>query len=141
MPPAVATETLRFLDCSARIHAHTDDFSLVEMLGVPARSMAPLHVHHDHDEGFYVLEGNVTLVTPGEEIVLEPGGFFLAPRGVPHTYRVGEHTSRWLCTSTPGHFAAFVVGVAGLPAPDPQSLAAVAADHGIELLGPPGTMP
>ena len=137
----VAAPTRPFLDCHARVHARTGELGVVEMLDVPAGSMPPLHVHHDHDEGFYVLEGEVTLIMPDQQLTLGPGEFLLAPRGVPHTYRVGEVPARWLCTSTPGRFADFVEAVGDLTDPDPEAVGTVAAANGIELLGPPGTMP
>jgi quercetin dioxygenase-like cupin family protein len=130
-----------FLDCNVRVHARGDDFGLVEMLDVPARSMPPLHVHRDHDEGFFVLEGEVTLLLPESEVTLTAGEFFLAPRGVPHSYRVGDHRARWLCTSTPGRFVDFVDEVTELPEQSPDVVGTVAAAHGIELLGPPGAVP
>ncbi len=71
---------------------------------------------------------------------LAEGDFFLAPRGVPHTYRVGDAPARWLITHADG-FAEFVASVSELSEPDPASLSAVAAEHDIEILGPPGTMP
>ncbi len=37
-------------------------------------------------------------------IALRPGEFALTPRGVPHTYRVGDEPARWLVTSTPAGF-------------------------------------
>jgi quercetin dioxygenase-like cupin family protein len=103
--------------------------------------MPPLHVHHTHDEGFYILEGTVTLFMPGREIALAPGDFAFAPRGIPHTYRVGDQPARWLVTSTPAGFEQFVAQVAGEGIADPAALAAVAAEHGIEILGPPGMLP
>ena len=137
MPSPTATDTVQFLDCRARLLAE----GLVEMLDVPAGSMPPLHVHHAHDEGFYVLDGEVTLFVPDGEVTLRTGDFFLAPRGVPHTYRVGEQDARWLTTSNPAGFERFVAAVSELEAPTPESLGAVAAAHDIEILGPPGTMP
>jgi hypothetical protein len=35
----------------------------------------------------------------------------------------------------------FVAAVGGLERVDPPALTAVAAEHGIEILGPPGTLP
>jgi hypothetical protein len=74
-----------------------------------------------------------------------------APRGVPHVYRVESETARWLGIATPARFDDFV-REAGEPTPedtlppegrvhDPARLAQIAASHGIELLGPPGTLP
>ena len=143
MPTAVRPEPVPFLDCRARILAGSEPgsaFGLVEMLDVPAGSMSPLHVHHEDDEGFFVLDGEVTLLLPGEEISLARGDFAQAPRGIPHAYRVGDRPAHWLVTSTKG-FERFVAAVAALGAPDPARLAAVADEHGIEILGPPGATP
>ena len=65
----------------------------------------------------------------------------LAPRGVPHAYRVGDTPARALVLSSPGGFEAFVRAVASLPEVDPGALAVTATEHGIEILGPPGTLP
>jgi quercetin dioxygenase-like cupin family protein len=114
---------------------------LVETVEAPAGDMPPLHVHHAHDEGFYVLEGEVTLYTPGDQVTLKPGDYLLAPRGVPHTYRVGAEPARWLVTSVPAGFERFVAAVSEHDAPDPERLGRLAAEHGIEILGPPGMLP
>ena len=145
MPAPASADTVQFLDCRARVLTSGDEtggaFGLVEMSEVPAGSMPPLHVHHGHDEGFYVLEGEVTLFAGGSEVTVRAGDFFLAPRGVPHTYRVGETDSRWLAMSSPAGFERFVTAVAALDEPAPDRVGAVAAEHGIEILGPPGAMP
>ena len=126
------------------------EHSVLEMLA-PAGDQPPLHVHHDSDEGFYVLEGEVTVWAGEEQRVLGPGQFALGPKGVPHTYRVtSAEPARLLVTSSTGAFAAFVQAY-GVPAerpelptdvvPDVERLGRLAAEHGIELLGPPGMLP
>lgn len=134
-----------FLGSRARVLAASEQtagtLGLVDMVYVPPGDMSPLHVHHSHDEGFCVLEGEVSLYMPGRRIDATTGDFVFAPRGVPHTYRVGTAPARWLVTSTPAGFEQFVVAVAELGDKDPQTLAAVAAKHDIEILGPPGTLP
>jgi mannose-6-phosphate isomerase-like protein (cupin superfamily) len=136
---------LEFLGSRARILVDGDAtdgrFGLVDMLEVPPGHMPPLHVHHAEDEGFYVVDGNVTLHLPGVEIDCQPGDFMLAPRGVPHTYRVGERPARWLVLSSPAGFERFVSAVSRLEEVDPVSLTAAAGEHQIEILGPPGTLP
>ena len=136
MTTASYPTTVDFLGSRARLLSG----GLVEMSEIPAGDMPPLHIHHAEDEGFFVLEGEVTLFMPGAEVKLGEGDFFLAPREVPHTYRVGNVPARLLVTST-NRFAEFVASVSELPAPDPERLAEVAAEHDIEILGPPGTMP
>lgn len=135
------TAELEFLGSRARILDGDERLGLVDMIEVPAGQMPPLHVHHAHDEGFYVIAGEVTLYTPGAAITLGPGEFVLAPRDVPHTYRVGDAPAHWLITSTPAGFERFVAEVAAGPVTDPAELTAVAARHEIEILGPPGMLP
>ena len=98
-----------------------------------------------------MLEGEVTLFVAGEQIVLGPGQAALAPRDVPHAYRVESEEARWLVITTPAGFDAFVREVAE-PAPadelppagrpvDPAVVGQAAARVGIEILGAPGALP
>lgn len=147
MPLASLTphQELDFLGCRTRVLADGDGtagrFCLLDMLDVPAGHMPPLHVHHADDEGFYILEGEVTLHLPGERIVCGPGDFVLAPRGIPHAYEVGDRPARWLVLGSPAGFERFVADVAGEADADPARLAEIAAAHEIEILGPPGMLP
>jgi quercetin dioxygenase-like cupin family protein len=122
------------------IHAATDEtggaYCLLEVRA-PAGDQPPLHRHRADDEGFYVLEGALRLHVGRETLHLGPGEFALAPRGVPHTYLVESDTpARWLTTSN-GGFDRFVQAVIA----NPQRFDDLAAEHGIDLLGPPGTLP
>jgi quercetin dioxygenase-like cupin family protein len=144
LTPTTAEE-LNFLGSRCRILAtpeSTDgEYGLVDMIEVAARDMPPLHVHHTHDEGFLLLEGQLSLFLPDREIALRPGEFVLAPRGIPHTYQVGDSAARWLVLSTPAGFEGFVADVAALDPVTPEALTATGAVYGIEFLGTPGTMP
>jgi len=139
------TGELDFLGVRCRIVADaaaTDGrYGLVDMIEMPAGDMPPLHVHHRQDEGFLVLDGEVTFYLPGREQTLRAGEFVLAPRGVPHAYRVGDAPAHVLVLSTPGGFEQFVRDVAALEDVSPESLGATAARHDIEILGPPGVTP
>jgi quercetin dioxygenase-like cupin family protein len=134
-PPA-----LDFLGSTARILATGGNLGLVHM-DHPAGEMPPLHVHHNEDEGFYCLGGELTLYLPGDSVTLRTGDFFLAPRGVPHAYEVGAEGARLLVSSTPSGFERFVIAVAALDGVTPEILTRVAAEHDIEILGPPGARP
>jgi quercetin dioxygenase-like cupin family protein len=142
---SMTAEELTFLGARCRILAtsqNTDGkYGLVDMIEVAAGDMPPLHVHHTHDEGFLLLEGELSLFLPDGEISLRPGQFALAPREIPHTYRVGESPARWLVLSTPAGFERLVEDVAAADDVTPEALAAAGNEHGIEILGPPGTMP
>jgi quercetin dioxygenase-like cupin family protein len=85
MSTATQPAAIDFLGSPAYVLASTEELGLVRVEH-PAGDMPPLHVHHNDDEGFYCLDGEITLYLPGESVTLRPGDFFLAPRGVPHTY-------------------------------------------------------
>ncbi len=144
-PTSISSEELNFLGSRCRVLATSEatngKYGLVDMIEVAAGDMPPLHVHHTHDEGFLLLEGKLSLFLPDREVVLRPGEFVLAPRGVPHTYQVGDSPARWLVLSTPAAFEQFVADVAALDDVTPEALTTAAARSGIEILGPPGTMP
>lgn len=120
-------------------------FSLLECLGARGDSPPP-HVHHDEDEVFHVIEGELTLTVDGEPATVPAGETAFAPRGVPHTYRVESAQARWLVLTAPGEFESFVRAAsrpaeqATLPPPvepTPEQVAGLArlsAAHGIELL-------
>jgi len=133
-------DVLNFLGAPARVLATGGGLGLVHQ-ELAVGDMPPLHVHHNEDEGFYCLGGEITLSLPGESVTLRAGDFFLAPRGVPHTYEVGADGCRLLVSSTPSGFERFVMAVAALDDVTPEMLGGVAAEHGIEILGPPGARP
>jgi mannose-6-phosphate isomerase-like protein (cupin superfamily) len=148
-----APERIWFLGGPVTVHIPAEaglGFSLVETF-VPDGQQPPLHLHHTDDEGFYLLEGRVTLWCGDRRLELSPGDFALAPHGIPHTYRVeSEEGARWLVTSSDASFDRFVRAY-GEPAtedrlpdpaaPDLERLTALAEEHGIEILGPPGALP
>ena len=71
--------------------------------------MPPLHVHPVDDETFVVLEGSLAVFLPGgQRIDLAAGEAIVAPKGVPHVYRVESDQARWLAVVTPAGFDAFV---------------------------------
>ena len=158
MSPAGMTTTaaqpLWFIDNLVYVHLDGEQtagaYSLTEFTGRRG-DMPPLHVHHRDDETFYVLEGDVELFVGDRKIALTRGQAALAPRGVQHVYRVASEQARWLVVASPAGFERFVRS-AGEPAPgdqlppagrrvDPAALAQAAAEYGIEILGPPGTLP
>lgn len=47
---------------------------------------APLHVHHEDDEAWYVLDGRLRLRIDGEDYDAPAGSAVVGPRGVPHTF-------------------------------------------------------
>jgi len=95
-------------------------------------------VHREEDEGFYLLEGRLRLYVGRRTFLLEPGQSALAPRGVPHTWRVeSDGPARWLNVAGPA-FERFCLAADRASG---HNMSEVAHEHGIEILGPPGTLP
>ena len=69
------------------------------------RLIAPWHVHHEDDEAWYVLEGELRVRRGQEEVVVKAGSSVLVSRGTPHTYwNPGPGPSRYLLVMTPNIF-------------------------------------
>src|SRR3954469_22802318 len=62
----------------------------------------PLHLHPDHDETVYVLEGELLLHINGVEHTAGPGAVMWVPRGAPHALLVTSDLARSLWAITPG---------------------------------------
>jgi Cupin domain len=118
----------------------------------PEGHMSPLHIR-DADESYRVLRGEVTFYVGDRRVTARPGGVVDAPRGVPRAVRAESDCARWLVMTTVSsveRYADFGRAVsapladpyAGWPSPDEeQSLAAICAVNGIELIAPPGAVP
>jgi len=115
----------------------------------PQGSGSPLHVHRNEDEWFYVIEGEVTFWVGGDVVVAPAGSFLYGPRDIPHTFLVTSTEARFLMVTEPAPFADFVRAMsepaqaltlppASVQPPSPEQMTAVAAEYGIEILGPPG---
>jgi quercetin dioxygenase-like cupin family protein len=126
--------------------------SLVEGL-LPPGAMTPLHVLPRVDQILYVVEGELTAYLPGVERVLRSGDSMLQPAGVPQTHRVtSSGPARVLAINAPAGFEQFFIETGRpaesltLPPPEPsppdlERMAGTAAKHGIEMIGPPGSLP
>ena len=128
--------------------AATGGRALVTEQTAPRGVGSPLHVHHNEDEWFYVLEGELTIWVAGKTIVAGPGAFAYGPRGVPHTFVVSSEQARFLLVCEPAGFEGFIRALA-TPAtapeippasapPDMEPVLRAAADYGLEIVGPPG---
>ena len=63
----------------------------------PPRYIAPLHVHHDDDEAWYVLDGALRVRLGDDDVEVTAGGAVLVPRGTPHTYWNPRPSRRATC--------------------------------------------
>ena len=105
-------ERLRFLDNSLLVlkagGAQADGMpAFYEYTAEPAAKGSPQHIHRDHDETFYVVEGNFEFTLDDRVIDADPGAFLLVQRGQPHGFR-NKGNSRGRFVGTFGaHFAQY----------------------------------
>ena len=143
-----------FLDTHVKIRIskdhNSDGISVLEHHAYYGDS-PPLHIHQTEDEIFVVLEGEFKFVIGSKEHKLKANETILAPKGIPHAYRVeSQGGGKWLTITTGHDFENFVKAISRLAIADslPEKqgppteafkaeLTAKAAEFNIEIVGPP----
>lgn len=111
----------------------------------PPGTEAPLHVHHTEDEGFWILEGDVTFYVGDATIHARAGDYVFGPRDIPHRFTVGDSGCRMLFIFTPSGIEDLIKATSE-PArsltvppppeepPDLERIKAIVKEYGNELL-------
>ena len=86
----------------ATILSGREDLSLIEFELGPGFEGPDAHVHDDHTDAFYVLEGEISFVLGEETFVGGPGSFVAAAPGVAHGFTRHSERSRLLNIHAPG---------------------------------------
>ena len=98
----------------------------------PGRPVAGLHVHHEDDEAWYVLEGQLGFRLDDAERVVGQGESILVRRGTAHTW--------WNAHAAPTHYLLITTPrihslIEALHAGDPADHPRIFTDHASELIG------
>jgi quercetin dioxygenase-like cupin family protein len=124
-------------------------FSQIEV-DDPRGGGPPFHVHHNEDETFHVLEGEVTMFVGDERIDLVAGDYCFGARDIPHAYLVTSERARMLVMISPSGSEQIFIS-RGVPVdgsepptdmvmpPMPEMVSLFAA-YGAEILGPPPSL-
>jgi mannose-6-phosphate isomerase-like protein (cupin superfamily) len=119
-------------------------YALFEALVGPGGGPPP-HVHSREDEGFYILEGEITLNIDGKPVVATAGTFANLPVGTPHSFRNETNKpARMLISVAPAGLERmfFEIGVplaegatTALPPTkeEIEKLLAIAPEYGVEI--------
>lgn len=129
--------------------AGEDRVSVVEHY-MPHGESPPLHVHRNEDEIFHILEGSMRIHIDGAERIAQAGETVLAPKGVPHSFRVESTEGARCLTITSGGDFENMIREMGEPAlraelppqaePTPAMIIALyeaCARNGIDIIGEP----
>jgi len=117
---------------------------------MPYGDAPPTHVHYREEEVFHIKSGRIRFRVGEQELLAGAGDTVVAPRGIPHAFRVeSPEGARVLVITTSTDFDN-VIREFSRPATDlglpewrdvtPEEgarLAAVCLKHGLELVGPP----
>ena len=115
---------------------------------VPPGGGPPPHVHSREEEGFYILEGQITVLIGDERTVATAGMFANMPVGTPHSFKnESDKPAKMLISIAPAGLEQmfFEIGVpvaqGATTAPPPttaeiEKLFAIAPQYGIEILLP-----
>jgi quercetin dioxygenase-like cupin family protein len=142
---AVVGDVYRFLATSEDTNGQ---YALWEAIVTPGGGPPP-HVHSREEEGFYVLEGEITFMIGDQRLVAGAGMFANMPVGTPHSFKnESNKLARMLISVAPAGLEQmfFEVGVsvppgATIAAPptkeEIERLVAAAPRYGIEIKLPP----
>ena len=139
-----------FFDCLAVVRTPAADTSpaILEVTVAPGGG-APLHVHDDLDDSFYLLDGQLAMRCGEHTFLAKPGDYVVLPKGIPHTFRVaGDQPARMLQVHQDDSFLRFIQAV-GIPAATRtvptttqlsipfEDMPRIAAETGQPVIGPP----
>jgi mannose-6-phosphate isomerase-like protein (cupin superfamily) len=100
----------------------------------PPRWIAPLHLHRNDDEAWYVLGGTLCVRVGTEVVEANAGSAVFVPRGTPHTYwNAGTGLARYLLVMTSNIYA-LIQDIHAMKDRSPAALSAVFEKHDSELL-------
>lgn len=75
---------------------------------VPPGGGPPPHLHTREEEGFYLIDGQVTVYVDGQTILATPGSFINMPKGSVHWFRnESNRPAKMLVLVAPGGMEAF----------------------------------
>ena len=132
------------------------DGRLIQLVVHDSRGAAtPVHIHHDADESFYVIDGAITVHVGDDRYEATSGDYVFAPMGIPHAFIVtSEQVELFVTFAGAGPDGPLGAGVhgfvreVGTPVvpdiepppphkPDVVEFARLMAVYGMELVGPP----
>jgi len=85
---------------------------------VPGWGGPPQHVHREHDETFFVVQGTVRFTSGTETLLATAGQLVTAPIGDPHTFANADEQApaSLLCSVTPERYLGYFRDLAELAA-------------------------
>jgi mannose-6-phosphate isomerase-like protein (cupin superfamily) len=100
----------------------------------PPRLIAPLHLHRNDDEAWYVLEGKLRVRVGNDVIEAGAGSAVFVPRGTPHTYWNPDSTPVQYLLVMTANIYRLIQEIHATKERTPSALRALFEKHDSELL-------
>ncbi len=112
---------------------------VAEFIVPPHAPTPPPHLHHAHEEGFYILEGELEFQAGTETVRASQGTWVMVPIGVAHTFRnPTDKPTRFLNTFTPPRYLSYFEEMSQLyqaaASPSPQQITELMAHYDTEVV-------
>ena len=131
--------TLNILDIKISGKDTDNDFAVFEQTGLTPKGGPPLHIHHNQDEWFYVVDGEYLFKVGDDKYTLKQGDTIFLPRKVPHAFiqltKKGKMIVSYLPAGKMEDF--FAVTDKWTSSPTADEIKKVFADHDMLVVGPP----
>ena len=113
--------------------------AVAEFAVPPHAPTPPPHIHHAHEEGFYILEGELEFLAETQIVRAGQGTWVMVPMGTVHTFsNPTDKPARFLNTFTPplylGYFEAMSKLIQAEGALDPHQIAALMVSYDTEVV-------
>jgi quercetin dioxygenase-like cupin family protein len=110
-------------------------YSVTEIVSSPGDGTR-IHIHHNEDEHFFILEGTVHFLYGEKEFDATPGTILSLSRGIPHAWVNGtEAPIRMLVLFTPGGCEEVLREIAR--GADGAEILTISNRYGVSVVGPP----
>lgn len=113
--------------------------AVFEQIGHMPKGGPPLHMHHNQDEWFYILEGEYLFQLGEEKFEMRTGDTIFLPRTIPHTFAQLTEKARVMVSFFPaGKIENFFrVTDSWTNPPSPEEIKSVMEAHDMVVAGPP----
>ncbi|MCB0173335.1 MAG: cupin domain-containing protein [Anaerolineae bacterium] len=105
---------------------------------IPPAAGPPYHIHHNEDETFYILDGELDIQINEDKFTVRAGATAFLPKGIPHTFHNSSaQVTRALVVLSPAGLEGFFADVEPLVIQAELDMAAIltiAGQYGIEII-------
>jgi quercetin dioxygenase-like cupin family protein len=115
------------------------ELAIFEQTGLSPKKGTPLHIHHQQDEIFNVIEGEYHFLVGEEKFKLTAGDTIFLPRKVPHAWtQVSQRAKMNVIVQPAGKLEDFFITMAAFTSePTKDQIAKIFADNEMQIVGPP----